>query len=74
MVLTADDRVRAVMNFRFTEREARFLELVMRHAGVCVPRQFANFAEVAHGGARSNAFFAKLIKRGYATVIRCIHN
>jgi hypothetical protein len=29
---------------------------------------------VAHGGAKSNRFFAKLIKRGYATVIKCIHN
>jgi hypothetical protein len=62
------------MNFRFTEREARFLALVMRHAGVCVPRQYASFAGVAHGGAKSNRFFAKLIKRGYATVIRCVHN
>jgi hypothetical protein len=74
MVLTPDDRVRAVMNFRFTEREARFLVLVMRHAGVCVPRQFATFANVAHGGAKSNRFFAKLITRGYATVIKCVHN
>ncbi len=62
------------MNFRFTEREARFLVLVMRHAGVCVPRQYASFAGVAHGGAKSNRFFAKLIKRGYATVITCVHN
>lgn len=62
------------MNFRFTEREARFLVLVMRHVGVCVPRQFAAFAGVAHGGAKSNRFFAKLIKRGYATVIKCVHN
>jgi hypothetical protein len=62
------------MNFRFTEREARFLVLVMRHAGVCVPRQYASFAGVAHGGAKSNRFFAKLIKRGYATVIKCVHN
>ena len=74
MVLTAEDRVRAVMNFRFTEREARFLVLVMRHAGVCVPRQYASFAKLAHGGAKSNRFFAKLIKRGYATVIKCVHN
>jgi hypothetical protein len=62
------------MNFRFTEREARFLVLVMRHAGVCVPRQFAAFANVAHGGAKSNRFFARLIKRGFATVIKCVHN
>lgn len=74
MVLTPDHRVRAVMSFRFTEREARFLVMVMRHAGVCVPRQYASFADVAHGGAKSNRFFAKLIKRGYATVIKCVHN
>ena len=74
MVLTADERVRAVMHFRFTERQARFLVLVMRHAGVCVPRQYASFAGIAHGGAKCNAFFARLLRRGYATAIRCLHN
>ena len=45
--MTFDDRVQAVSNFGFTERQARFLVLVMRHAGVCVPRQYAEFAGIA---------------------------
>ena len=50
-----DERVQAIVNFGFTERQARFLTLVMRHAGVCVPRQFARFAGVSYG-AKCNAF------------------
>ena len=36
-----EQRVQAVKDCGFTERQARFLVLVMRHAGVCVPRQYA---------------------------------
>ena len=49
-MMTTDERVQAVVDFGFTERQARFLVLVMRHAGVCVPRQYARFAGIAHGG------------------------
>ena len=69
-----DERVRAVADFGFTERQARFLVLVMRHAGVCVPRQYANFAGIANGGRRCNAFFDKLVRRGYAAASHCVHN
>lgn len=48
--------------------------LVLRHAGVCVPRQYASFAGIANGGRRCNAFFAKLVRRGYATGSDCLHN
>lgn len=65
MGLTTEQPVHALLDFRFTDRQARFLDLVLRHAGVCVPRQYAQFAGVAHGGARCNAFFTKLIRRGY---------
>jgi hypothetical protein len=44
--------------------------LVMRHGGVCIPRQYAGFAGIANGGR----FFNKLVKRGYAQQIRCVHN
>lgn len=47
--MTTDERVQAVVDFGFRERQARFLVLVMRHAGVCVPRQYARFAGVAYG-------------------------
>ena len=72
--MTQEDRIRAVIDCGFTERQARFLVLVMRHAGVCIPRQYASFAGIANGGRRCNAFFDKLVKRGYAHEIRCVHN
>lgn len=69
--MTHEDRVHAVIDFGFTERQARFAVLVMRHAGVCVPRQYASFSGIANGGRRCNAFFKKLSRRGYATEIDC---
>jgi hypothetical protein len=42
--LNFEDRVRAVAEFGFSKRQARFLVTVMLHAGVCVPRQYARFA------------------------------
>jgi hypothetical protein len=72
-MMTTADRVHSVVNFGFTERQARFLVLVMRHAGVCVPRQYAQFAGVAYG-AKCNVFFDRLIRRGYAVASGCIHN
>lgn len=46
----------------------------MRHAGVCVPRQYAGFAGIANGGRKCNAFFARLLRRGLAAAIPCVHN
>jgi hypothetical protein len=66
-------RVEALRDFGFTERQARFLVLVMRLAGVCVPRQYARFAGVAYG-AKCNAFFDKLERRGFAVASACVHN
>jgi hypothetical protein len=59
------DGIQAVSEFGFTERQARFLVLVMQHAGICVPRQYARFAGVAYG-AKCNAFFDRLVRRGFA--------
>lgn len=67
------DRLHAIVEHGFTERQARFLELVMRHAGVCVPRQYAQVAGIAQG-AKCNAFFDRLVRRGHARAIECIHN
>src|ERR1700681_3791459 len=47
--------------------------IVMRHAGICVPRQYAAFAGTAYG-RRVNALFDALVERGYATVCGCLHN
>jgi hypothetical protein len=72
--LTAAERVQAVADYGFTEREARFLVLVMRHAGLCVRRQYAAFAGIANGGDRCNALFDKLVRRQFAVAVDCIHN
>ena len=69
-----DDRIQAILPFGFTERQARFVVLVLRHGGVCVPRQYASFAGIANGGRRCNAFFDRLVRRGYAHEIGCVHN
>jgi len=63
----------AIAEFGFTDRQARFPELVLRHAGVCVPRQYSAFAGIVHG-QKTRAFFAKLLRRGYATSYECRHN
>ena len=72
--MTQEERLRAVIDCGFTERQARFLVVVMRYGGVCIPRQYASFTGIANGGRRCNAFFDKLVKRGYAHEIRCVHN
>jgi hypothetical protein len=68
-----DDRVKAVAEFGFTERQARFLVTVMLHSGLCVPRQYATFAGIAYGHKVSQ-FFDRLERRGLATVSGCLHN
>jgi hypothetical protein len=72
--MTDTERILAVVDHGFTERQARFLVLVMRHAGLCVKRQYAAFAGIANGGDKCNAFFDKLVRRGFAVTADCIHN
>lgn len=43
--MTTHERIQAVTDYGFTERQARFLVLVMRHSGLCVKRQYTAFAE-----------------------------
>lgn len=64
--MTAEARVKAVVKFGFTERQARFLVTVMLHSGVCLLRQYTAFAGIVHG-QKTRKFFAKLVRRGYAT-------
>jgi hypothetical protein len=72
--MTSGERVQAVVEYGFTEREARFLVLVMRHSGLCVKRQYAALAGIANGGEKCNAFFGKLVRRGFAIATDCVHN
>lgn len=71
--MTPEERVRAVSEFGFSERQAAFLMTVMRHAGVCVPRQYARFAGTAYGQL-VNLFFDKLVHDGFAIRCDCVHN
>ena len=73
IVAASTARIHAIVEHGFTERQARFLALVMRHSGVCVPRQYAQVAGIAQG-AKCNAFFDRLVRRGHARAIECIHN
>ena len=72
--MTTAERVQAIVDYGFTERQARFLVLVMRHSGLCVKRQYAAFAGIANGGEKCNAFFDKLVRRGIAVAAPCLHN
>jgi hypothetical protein len=71
--LTPDERVHVVAKLGFTERQARFLITVMRHGGVCVPRQYARFAGTAYGH-RVNIFFDGLVRHGHVVCCDCVHN
>jgi hypothetical protein len=71
--VTAEERVKVIAAFGFTERQARFLVTVMLHAGVCVPRQYVTFAGTAYGH-NVTKFFDRLIQRSYATATDCLHN
>jgi hypothetical protein len=71
--MTFEARVKAVSEFGYTERQAGFLVTVMLQSGVCVPRQYAEFAGTAYGHKVSR-FFDKLTSREHATVCGCLHN
>ena len=49
--MTTSERVQAIADYGFTERQARFLVLVMRHSGLCIKRQYGAFAGIARGGS-----------------------
>jgi hypothetical protein len=67
MAVTEAERVAALRaSSGFTARQARFLVLVLEHAGVCLPRQYRTFSGIAHG-RETHRFFAKLIAGGFAT-------
>jgi hypothetical protein len=71
--MESQDRIAAVGRIGFTERQARFLVLVMRHSGVCLLRQYSAFAGIVHGQKTRN-FFAKLVGGRLATAYACRHN
>src|SRR5206468_3384843 len=73
VAMTTEDRVKAVVKFGFTERQARFLVTVMLHSGVCLLRQYSAFAGIVQG-QKTRKFFHKLVSRGFAAAYPCRHN
>src|SRR6202521_5581384 len=71
--MTVEERVSAVAEFGFTQRQASFLVMAMRHGGVCLLRQYSAFAGIVHG-QKTRAFFRKLVSRRYASAYECRHN
>ena len=61
-------RVQAIMQFGFTERQARFLVHVLVFSGVFLERQYRAFTGLVHG-QKTHDFLARLVDRGYATAI-----
>jgi hypothetical protein len=71
--MACSDGVQSIVNKGFTERQARFLALVMRHSGVCLMRQYSTFAGIVFG-QKTRVFFTKLVERNYASTYDCAHN
>src|SRR5262249_12667388 len=71
--MESQDRIAAIVRLGFTERQARFLVLVMQEFGVCLLRQYSAFAGIVHG-QKTRKFFAKLVSRRFATAYACRHN
>jgi hypothetical protein len=65
---TTSERVKVLVPFGFTERQARFLATVMLHSGVFVGRQYAAFAGITHG-QKVHDFTEKLLVRRFVTPI-----
>jgi hypothetical protein len=65
-----DARVQAVINCGFTPRQARFLVTVLLHAGVCIARQYCDFAHIAYG-QQMHDFFRGLVERRYTRIYPC---
>ena len=63
-----DERIKAIAEFGFTERQARFLVHVLVYAGVFLERQYCAFAGIKHG-QKTHDFLGKLVGRRYATMI-----
>jgi hypothetical protein len=70
--MTPDPRIEQVAAFGFTERQARFLVMVLLHAGVCLGRQFCVSSGIARGQVMHD-FFKILIDRDHATAYPRAH-
>ena len=62
------ERVKAMMDFGFTEPQARFLLHVLIYSGVFIERQYRALMVIKHG-QKTKDFLANLVGRGYATSV-----
>jgi hypothetical protein len=70
--VTFEERVHAMVEKGFTERQAGFLTTVMLHSGVCLGRQYCAYAGITRG-QKMHDFFRELVVDGYATVCARTH-
>ena len=70
--MTFAERVHAIAEKGFTERQAGFLVTVMLHSGVCVRRQYCVYARIVHG-QKDHDFFASLVAKKRATSYAAAH-
>lgn len=68
--MTSEERSAAVASYGFTTRQSAFLTTVMLHAGVCLPRQYPQFAGIAFGRTTRD-LFERLIRHRFATPYPC---
>ena len=68
--MNLDHAVGTIVSKGFTERQARFLVLVARHAGVCVMRQYSAFGGVVFGHT-TRRFFSTLDRLGWVSTYDC---
>ncbi len=61
------NHVARLMDFGYTEADARFLYIVATHSGYFTLRQYLGFTG-AHRGKRSSVFARKLLNNGHAAV------
>jgi hypothetical protein len=64
--MTHDEQTQAIVAFGFTTRQAGFLAAVIRHAGVCLARQYCTYAGIVRG-QKTHDFFGTLVTKRYAT-------
>jgi hypothetical protein len=70
--VTYDEQLQRMADFGFTARQTGFLLAVLRHAGVCLARQYCTYAGIVRG-QKTHDFFGRLVARRYATPYSCGH-
>lgn len=70
--MTFEERVQAMIDHGFTERQAGFLTTVMLHSGVCLGRQYCAYAGIVRG-QKVHDFFRDLVAHNHVSVYSRAH-